>query len=75
MTVRVYGYTENVEKRCDKSRVQVPTEAVAGDLKRQASDQITAAMDAVCEQLEGSNDGNDRFVSSAARRVLERTEW
>jgi hypothetical protein len=48
---------------------------ISGDkeyLTRHAQEEITEAMDRVCAELK---DAKDSFVSSAARRVLERSEW
>ena len=39
---------------------------------RHAPDEVTDAMDRVCEQV---GDQNDAFVSVAGRRVLKNTEW
>ncbi len=39
---------------------------------RHAPDQVTEAMDRVCAEL-GVQE--DRFVASASRRVLKRSEW
>ena len=36
------------------------------------ADQVTEVMDRVCADL---GDPKDEFVASAARRILERTEW
>lgn len=41
-------------------------------MERRDSDEVTSAMDRVCEHLE---EGGDRFVAEAARRVLENAEW
>jgi hypothetical protein len=40
-----------------------------------APDEVTDAVDEVCGQLGRPGDRSDGFVSSAARRILERTEW
>jgi hypothetical protein len=42
------------------------------DLNRAAADAITDAINRVCDQV---GDQRDEFVSDAARRVLEETEW
>jgi hypothetical protein len=39
---------------------------------RHAPDEITAAINQALEQVEGQK---DEFVSAAARRVLEKSEW
>ena len=44
------------------------------DVARHAASEITDAMDRVCEQV-GAGGQRDGFVTAAARRILERTEW
>lgn len=51
------------------SRSQLFTAAVAEYLARHAPDAVTAAMDQVCERLDGDD---DRFVNQAARERLRR---
>jgi len=41
-------------------------------LARHSPDQVTEAMDNALAQIDGADDG---FVSAAARRILERSEW
>lgn len=55
-----------------KTANEVIHEAVAEYLDRHAPEQVTAAMDAVVAKLEQPL---DRFVQTAARRAMERTEW
>jgi metal-responsive CopG/Arc/MetJ family transcriptional regulator len=58
-------------RRLRKSKSQLYTEAIAEYLARHAPNDITESMNAVCDEIDQVNDG---FVSSAARRVLEK-EW
>lgn len=44
------------------------------DVARDGANRITNAMDRVCEQV-GAGGQRDGFVTVAARRILERTEW
>lgn len=60
-------------KRAQKSRSQLYAEALAEYLSRHAPDEVTEAMNLVLEQV--GEDRADAFVSAAARRALERTEW
>jgi len=46
--------------------------AVREYLARHAPDEVTAAMDRVCEAV---GDYRDPFTATAARRTLEQTEW
>lgn len=68
----VFRAAERQARRAKKSRSQLYAEALAEYLARHAPDEVTAAMNRVMEQLRESANG---FVSAAARRVLERTEW
>jgi metal-responsive CopG/Arc/MetJ family transcriptional regulator len=69
----VYLGAERYAKRAKKSRSQLYAEALAEYLARHAPDEVTEHMNAVVEQLGAP--GPDRFVTSAARRVLEGVEW
>ncbi|MEO6029576.1 MAG: hypothetical protein ABIR79_22145 [Candidatus Binatia bacterium] len=68
----VFRAAERQARRAKKSRSQLYAEALAEYLARHAPDEVTAAMNRVMEQLRESANG---FVSAAARRVLERTDW
>ncbi len=70
----VFQVAERLARRTKKSRSQLFSDAVREYVARHAPDEVTEAMDKVCEQL-GPKSGRDGFVSAAARRVLERTEW
>ena len=39
---------------------------------RHAPDEVTEAMDRVCDEISHEDDG---FVAVANRRILEKTEW
>jgi metal-responsive CopG/Arc/MetJ family transcriptional regulator len=56
------------KRRTKKSRSQLFSDAVK-DVARHA---LKDAMDRVCTELGNSKDD---FVASAARRILERSEW
>jgi hypothetical protein len=71
----VFQGAERLARRTRKSRSQLFSDALREYVARHAPDEVTDAMDEVCAQLGSPSDKNDRFVSSAARRVLERTEW
>ena len=68
----VFRAAERQARRTRKSRSQLYAEALSEYLARHAPDEVTAAMDAVVEKVA---EPADRFVATAARRVLERTEW
>jgi metal-responsive CopG/Arc/MetJ family transcriptional regulator len=68
----VFEGAERLARRTRKSRSQLFSDAVREYLARHAPDEITEAMDRVCAELETTR---DEFVSSAGRRVIERSEW
>jgi hypothetical protein len=57
-----------------KTAVSIPEDVFKGAerLARHASDSVTETMNKACAELGAAKDA---FVSSAARRVLERSEW
>lgn len=68
----VFAQVERLAKRSGKSRSEVFSDALREYVARHAPDEVTEAMDRVCEQVQTER---DQFVREAARRVLERTEW
>jgi metal-responsive CopG/Arc/MetJ family transcriptional regulator len=68
----VFEGAERLARRTKKSRSQLFSDAVREYVARHAPDEITEAMDRVCGDLAGPS---DKFVSSAAHRILERSEW
>lgn len=68
----IFEKVERLARRVRRSRSEVFSAALKEYVARHAPDEVTEAMDRVCE---GINDQEDAFVSLAARRVLERTEW
>jgi metal-responsive CopG/Arc/MetJ family transcriptional regulator len=67
----VFKGAERLARRTKKSRSQLFTDAVKEYVVRHAPEDVTEAMDRVCAE---GGDSKDDFVSSAARRVFERTE-
>jgi hypothetical protein len=68
----VFQGAERLARRTKKSRSQLFSDAVREYVARHAPDEVTEAMDRVCADL---GHPSDKFVSSAARRILEQTEW
>ncbi len=68
----IFEGAERFARRTKKSRSRLFTEALQEYLARHAADEVTEAMNSVCAHL---GETKDPFVSSAARRVLERSEW
>lgn len=67
----VFAKAERFARRTRRTRSDVYSAAVRDYLARHASDEVTEAMNRVCDQLGPP----DRFVAAAGRRVLERSEW
>jgi len=55
-----------------KSRSQLFSDAVQEYAARHAPDDVTETMERVCREL---GTPSDKFVSSEARRISERSEW
>lgn len=68
----VFTKVERFARRVRKSRSEVFTAALREYAARHAPDEVTDAMDRVCEQVQ---DQVDPFLRTAGRRVLEGTEW
>lgn len=68
----VFEEAERQARRTKKSRSQLYAEAISEYLARHAPDDVTEAMNRVVDRLQ---EPTDPFVSSAARRVLERSAW
>ena len=68
----VFRAAERQARRTRKSRSQLYAEALSEYLARHGPDEVTDAMNGVVDRLK---EPTDRFVSAAARRVLERSEW
>ena len=70
----VFDKAERLARSANRTRSEVYSAALVEYLARHAPDEITDAMDRVCEQVGAQAEG-DGFVATAGRRVLERTEW
>ena len=68
----VFEKVERLARRARRSRSAVFSDALKEYVARHAPNEVTEAMNRVCEQL---GDQKDAFVVAAGRRVLERTEW
>jgi metal-responsive CopG/Arc/MetJ family transcriptional regulator len=63
---------ERLARRTRRSRSRVFSDALREYLARHAPDRVTESMDRAILEI---GEGKDEFVSSVARRTLERTEW
>jgi metal-responsive CopG/Arc/MetJ family transcriptional regulator len=68
----VFEDAERLARRTKRSRSRLFSDALKEYLARHSPDEITEAMNRACEETGGVPDA---FVSAAARRILERTEW
>lgn len=68
----VFAEAERLARRMGKSRSQLYNHALAEYVARHAPDRVTEAMDRVCTKL---GQPTDSFVSTASRRILERSDW
>lgn len=68
----VFEQAERLARRTKKSRSQLFSEALREYVARHAPDEVTETMNRVWAEVDGEA---DEFVSSAARRILERSEW
>ncbi len=68
----VFRAAERLARRARKSRSQLYAEALREYLARHAPDEVTQAWDRVIEAIPQPT---DPFVTAAARRILERSEW
>jgi metal-responsive CopG/Arc/MetJ family transcriptional regulator len=69
----VFQEADRLARELKTSRSQLYSRALKEFLARHAPDQVTDAMDRVCDELGGVT--SDEFGRHAARRVLEKTEW
>jgi metal-responsive CopG/Arc/MetJ family transcriptional regulator len=68
----VFQGAERLARRTRKSRSQVFSDAVREYVARHDPDEVTEAMNRVCDEVGNTS---DPFVSAAARRLLEQVEW
>jgi len=68
----IFQKAERLAQRAGRSRSDVYTAALTDYVARHAPDEVTEAMNRVCDQV---GDDDRAFVAAAARRVLESVEW
>ena len=68
----LFERTEQLRRQEKRSRSNVYASALAEYVARHAPDQVTEAMNRVCDEV---NPGPDDFIRSASRRILEQSEW
>jgi predicted transcriptional regulator len=67
----IYEGAERLARRTKKSRSRLFSDALKEYLARHAPDEVTEAMNRACAE---AGQTTDPFVSSAARRILERSD-
>lgn len=65
---------ERLARKTKRSRSRLYSDALKEYLARHTPDDITSAMDKALDET-GEAEAKDILVSSAARRVLERSQW
>jgi predicted transcriptional regulator len=68
----VFEEAERLARRLKKTRSQLYREAVTEYLARRDPDAVAEAMDRVADQVDTHPEA---WLSEAARRLLERSEW
>ncbi len=68
----IFEGADQLARRTKRSRSRLFSDALKEYLARHAPEKITEAMDQACAQI---GEEKDAFVLSAARRVLEKSEW
>jgi len=68
----VFDQAELLARQFKVSRSELYSRALQEFLARHAPEQVTDALDAVCDAVA---EERDPFVARAARRVVERNEW
>lgn len=68
----IFEGAERLARKTKRSRSRLFSDALKEYLARHSPDKITDAMNRACAEIGGEE---DNFVASAARRVLEKSEW
>ena len=68
----VYRLAERLARRLKKSRSRLYSEALQEYVARHSPDEMTEAVNRVCEKL---GPQYDPFLDEAARRTLKNLEW
>ena len=68
----IFREADRLARELKTSRSQLYSRALKEFLARHAPDQVTEAMNRVCDEV---GDTPDQFARRAARRALEKSEW
>lgn len=69
---KVFQRAERLAKRLKVSRSELYSRALREYLARHAPDEVTAALDVLCEDLDT---GAEELTREASRRVLDSSDW
>ena len=69
---RVFKEAERFARKQKKSRSQLYAEAIAEYLARHAPNDVTEAMNTVCDHLDSAK---DTFRLAASKKVLQKESW
>jgi metal-responsive CopG/Arc/MetJ family transcriptional regulator len=70
----LFEAVEKLVRRSGRSRSELYAEALREYVARHSPDEVTAALNAVVEQV-GTSEEDERFIAASARRVLTGSEW
>ena len=68
----IFERAERLARRTKKPRSRLFSDALREYVARHGPDEVTEAMNRVCTEV---GETRDPFVSAAAHRTLERSEW
>jgi metal-responsive CopG/Arc/MetJ family transcriptional regulator len=68
----LYREADRLARQKKKSRSRLFSDALREYMARHAPDEVTEQMNRACDAI---GETRDPFVSAAARRILERSEW
>jgi metal-responsive CopG/Arc/MetJ family transcriptional regulator len=68
----IFKDAERLARRTKRSRSRLFSDALREYLARHSPDQVTEAMNKACDEI---GEMQDPFVSAAAGRILEQSEW
>lgn len=68
----VFEGAQRLARRTKRSRSRVFSDALREYLARHSPEEVTEAVNKACAEI---GEVKDQFVASAARRILERTQW
>ena len=68
----VFNGAERLARRTKRSRSRIFSDALREYVARHSPEEVTEAANRACSEI---GEREDNFAASAARRILERTQW